>query len=390
MKLLSIAICLLSAANVGDSFWQGRQPQGQVSMGPVGKSLSERFRPDGIRLLSVTENEADWMDPEQLIADGIKFIDVTDHLDLDLKAQATREKNAAIALPSKPKRSAEIKPLLGKLDTKAMEAFLTELTSFHNRYYRSETGVASSDWLKSKVSELADKSGLNVTVEHFGHSWPQSSLIARIYPKKQITSIMDTPTVIVGAHQDTVRGGFFSDGRAPGADDDGSGTTSTLEAFRVLMANGYQPNSNILEFHWYSAEEVGLRGSQDVASRYQREGRLVKGMMQFDMTGFTQGGTDEKIGIITDFTDPELTSFLRTLVRTYSKLPSVDSKCNYGCSDHASWNKAGFRSAFPFEGTFSESSPYIHKKEDTVEHVNFEHMKEFSKLAVAFAVELAD
>ena len=40
---------------------------------------------------------------------------------------------------------------------------------------------------------------------------------------------------------------------APGADDDGSGSMSILEAYRALIAAGFHPERAV-EFHWYSAE----------------------------------------------------------------------------------------------------------------------------------------
>lgn len=70
------------------------------------------------------------------------------------------------------------------------------------------------------------------------------------------------------------------------ADDDGSGTTSILDAFRVLASTPtYAPTTSAVEFHWYSAEEGGLLGSQAVAKVYEEEGVDVKGMIQMDMTG---------------------------------------------------------------------------------------------------------
>ncbi len=89
----------------------------------------------------------------------------------------------------------------------------------------------------------------------------------------------EAPVVIVGSHQDTVRGGLLREGRAPGADDDGSGTVTTLEAFTILCKSGFKPKFPV-EFHWYSAEEMGLLGSQDVSSAYQRSNVRVMGMMQ--------------------------------------------------------------------------------------------------------------
>jgi hypothetical protein len=41
----------------------------------------------------------------------------------------------------------------------------------------------------------------------------------------------------------------MTDGRAPGADDDGSGTTTTLEAFTLLCANKFQPETYYLKVY---------------------------------------------------------------------------------------------------------------------------------------------
>ncbi|KAF9902581.1 Leucine aminopeptidase 1, partial [Lobosporangium transversale] len=57
-------------------------------------------------------------------------------------------------------------------------------------------------------------------------------------------------------------------------------------------------------------------------------------------------------------------------------------------SDHASWAKAGYRSAFAIEGEFSDNSPYIHTANDDLSHINFDHMLQFAKLTLGFTVEL--
>src|SRR5690606_15141813 len=108
--------------------------------------------------------------------------------------------------------------------------------------------------------------------------WQQSSLIARIPGRTN-------KTVVIGAHQDSINLFLPSFLAAPGADDDGSGTVTILESFRAitnsdLMKDGLE---NTLEFHWYSAEEGGLLGSQDVFRSYERDGRDVVAMLQQDM-----------------------------------------------------------------------------------------------------------
>jgi len=176
---------------------------------------------------------------------------------------------------------------------------------------------------------------------------------------------------------------------APGADDDGSGSVTILESYRALLAADFHPERSI-EFHWYSAEEGGLLGSQAVAQAY--EGRVnVLAMSQFDMTAWVKRGTREEIGLIMDFVDLPLTEFNKQLVDLYLDIPWVETQCGYACSDHASWRKAGYPSSFTIESTFENSNKNIHSANDRIDisdEFSFSHMLEFSKLAVAFAVEL--
>lgn len=162
-----------------------------------------------------------------------------------------------------------------------------------------------------------------------------------------------------------------------------------LEAFRSLVHNGFKPERPV-EFHWYSGEEGGLLGSQAVSRKYNEEGKKVVAMLQNDMTGFIgKNKENEVIGIVTDHVDEKLTGFLKTLVDNYADIPYSLTECGYACSDHASWRKLGFPSAFTIESDFDNSNPYIHSTRDVIENLSFDHMKEFAKVAVGFAVELS-
>ena len=175
-----------------------------------------------------------------------------------------------------------------------------------------------------------------------------------------------------------------------GADDDGSGTTSSIEALRALAAANFTPSTPV-EFMYFSAEEGGLLGSQAVAKSYEDKGIKVLGMLHMDMTAWVKEGTRESVGIIEDFVDPGLTDFTEDLVNQYLAIPSLRTKCGYACSDHSSFSKAGYQSAFAIESSFEDSNHHIHSSQDTIDHpeFSFDHMKEFSKLAIAFVVELA-
>lgn len=195
-----------------------------------------------------------------------------------------------------------------------MQSQLTTFANFQNRYYKSTYGKQSSEWLLQQVQQVAAASS-KVTVRAFSHpSWTQNSVIATIPGKS-------TNTIVIGSHQDSVNGASPSSGRAPGADDDGSGTFTILEAMRVLLtdptvAAGNQPNT--IEFHWYAAEEAGLLGSQAVFTSYKNSGRVVKAMLQQDMTGYVKPNTKESVGVITDFVDAGLTSFIKKVITAVS------------------------------------------------------------------------
>jgi len=266
-----------------------------------------------------------------------------------------------------------------------------KFSSFRTRYYRSETGRESQQWLLSKVNEVTDENASpslrpSITVEEFRHSWGQNTIIARINGSSQI----DDRIVIVGAHQDSTALWPFE--AAPGADDDGSGTVTILESYRALLASGFAPERPV-EFHWYSAEEPGLLGSQAVARAYAAQGVEVYGMSQFDMTAWVKWGTNEEVGVIVDYVDEGLTKHNKQLIDAYLSIPYVETECGYACSDHASWSRAGYPSIFTIESSFANANlDNIHSSRDRIDistEFSFDHMLEFSKLAVAYAMELS-
>ncbi|RBR25279.1 uncharacterized protein FIESC28_01888 [Fusarium coffeatum] len=327
--------------------------------------------PDDVR--TVTEDEK-----LALTAEHKSFIDITDLDEPGFSLQFLT------SFPSAVTQTSAVKALLPKLSQTNLRSTLTTFSGFYNRYYQSSYGEQSSDWLFKQVESIISASGAKgAKVAKFKHTWRQSSIIATIPGKSDAT-------IVVGAHQDSING-RSPNGRSPGADDDGSGTVTILEAFRVLLsdsrvASGQAPNT--IEFHWYAGEEAGLLGSGAIFNQYKRDGRQVKAMLNQDMTGYVKPGTQAVAGVFTDNVDAGLTAFLKKVIAAYSSLPTVDSKCGYGCSDHASATRAGYPSAFASEGTFENSSPYIHTDRDTIDTVNFGHILEFSKIVTGFAYEL--
>ncbi|KAG0151694.1 hypothetical protein CROQUDRAFT_129830 [Cronartium quercuum f. sp. fusiforme G11] len=288
--------------------------------------------------------------------------------------------------------SQKLANVLKDIEVSRMQSRLAKFTHFRTRYYRSSSGQESQKWLLELINELVSASPSNVTVSEFTHPWGQNSIIARFepHPASDDTSLESCSTFVVGAHQDSTNLLPFLP--APGADDDGSGTISILEAFTILLKRAWSPapNQGAVEFMWFSAEEGGLLGSQAIANSYHSESRNIRGMVQFDMTAFVKAGSEPNIGLVTDFVDDSLTEYLRLIIDEYLTVGWVNTKCGYACSDHASWSHIGVPSAFAIESTFKESNPYIHSINDKFDfpEFSFEHMAQFSRLVLGLVVEL--
>jgi len=257
---------------------------------------------------------------------------------------------------------------------------ITSLSSFFTRYYRSDTGVAAAKWLQTQYTQIAiDAKRDDITVVNFTYTaFPQASVIATIPGGGN----NEKSIVILGGHLDSV--GSTTTGRSPGADDDASGSATVLEVYRILVANNYYPDFT-LQFMGYAGEEGGLLGSQGIAAEYVKDNEDVYAAVQFDMTGYSSTGA-ATVGIVTDFTSAELNAFIRLIVSTYTSLTQSNKQCGYACSDHASWNRTGVRSAFPFE---TVSNPSIHSANDLLERLDNAQMLQFVNLGIGAAIELA-
>jgi len=335
------------------------------------------------RLIQFNESYSTWMTPDQVqklsveaeCGAGISFMDITDFQDLG-KIPVPK---IATAFPTTPTHQKQVQPLLPLLNKANIQATVTKLAQYKTRYYKDQTGVDAAQWLLNEYKRIAgSRSG--ITVEFFQNSFLQPNIIARI----EGTGSQKNEIVILGGHIDSISSGSS----APGADDDASGSACVLEVFRVLVENNFKP-LRTLEFHGYAGEEGGLLGSQAIATSYSKAQKAVYAMLQLDMTGYVAAGTSPTIGIVTDYTNAAFSSFLRVLVDTYVGAQRKDTTCGYACSDHGSWNKAGYVAAFPFEGTFANRNGKIHTTSDLVNLLNFDHAKSFASLALSTLVELS-
>ncbi|KAJ6447951.1 Zn-dependent exopeptidase [Mycena vulgaris] len=394
-------LCFLALASTGNSQFL-EQTQFRFESDIISESQFENnynepgfdLDLDAMRLVQFSlDEEAVWMTERQKLhakATGKKYLDITDAP--SNFGQLFEKKHFSYAPPN----STRVRDILPLLSVREMKANLEYFSSFRTRYYNSDTGKASSEWLVQKLrnytAEFATpEQRALISVEPFYHSWKQASVIIRMNPRNA-SSASDAITVL-GAHCDSINkeNPFLP---APGADDDGSGTVTLLEAYRALLRAKYIPKSP-LEFHFYSAEEGGGLGSQAIVASYEAEGKIIKGMQQYDMTAWVASGSDEVVNIITTGVDAELTEFLSLLVDRYLDIPWVkEPQAKNVGSDHLLWTWAGYQACHAYEGlSANANNQNIHTHLDRIDvshEFSYSHMHQFAKLAVAFAVELSE
>ncbi|RBR23764.1 uncharacterized protein FIESC28_03380 [Fusarium coffeatum] len=330
--------------------------------------------------VEVTEDEK-----FQMIDDHIHFFDITEWKD---HSPASSLMALTPSYPTKLSHQSNVAKMVSKVKTKTMEKQLKKFSSFHNRYFNSRYGVEAAQWLHKEVEKVIKKSKHPLAsvrlIQH--QAWSQPSIVVSIPGKVRLK------TVVTGSHLDSVISNDRGAGRAPGADDNGSASIMLLNLLGAFLEDeriAKGDHLNTVEFHWYSAEETGLLGSQDIFNSYSRLGIQVEAMLNQDMVGYKGRDGIERFGLVTDFTNAAQNDFLKLLIDEYADISYEESTCGYACSDHASAHRNGYPSSFLFETPFGNHNPHIHTPNDTMEYVDFDHVMQHAKVTAGFVYELA-
>jgi hypothetical protein len=180
--------------------------------------------------------------------------------------------------------------------------------------------------------------------------------------------------VVAGAHLDSRSEDNQSEtDRAPGADDNGTGSAAILEVARLINQTTAVTHKRGLRLCLFTGEEQGLVGSRAIASKWAEEGEDIYAMANADMLGYTS--TPEIQQAFMDRSmDPTLTQYAKDLIATYvPTLPTVDTTAC--CSDQQSFYENGFPSVGFFEsGNAATAYPSYHKKTDLLENLSLEQL----------------
>lgn len=193
--------------------------------------------------------------------------------------------------------------MLHKIDARDLRAIDTKLVGFGTRNLYSEVirsssrGVyAARDWLAGQFGDLQKISGGRMTVNLDTFVQPKSDRMPRAVETSSVYATLrgDDPTrgtIVISSHYDSRN----SDGNdatrdAPGADDNGSGTSAVLEAARAMAGSHFK---STIVFACFDGEEQGLFGSAHFAKVLKDSGVRVEANFNNDIMGASVGHAGE-------------------------------------------------------------------------------------------------
>lgn len=260
---------------------------------------------------------------------------------------------------------------------KSLTASIAALQAFNTRNSYSETIYEAQAYLVARLEEI----GFMVELHYF-----RADMAANVVATWPLP-VAPAEWIVAGAHYDSrSQNSSSTTDRAPGADDNGSGTSCMLELANVMNVTNFPLNRG-LKICFFTGEEQGLLGSQALASAWSEQDKNIAAMVNADMLGY-QAGDEITLGFKDRSVTPELVTLSKELTHLYVPgLPTADSSSC--CSDYMSFYENGYPSVGFFESGFAASNyPSYHKETDLLVNVNTEQLTLETQAVVATVLTL--
>ncbi|MHB8147610.1 MAG: M20/M25/M40 family metallo-hydrolase [Vulcanimicrobiaceae bacterium] len=202
---------------------------------------------------------------------------------------------ATTGTPADPRIAA----MVARVSAARLRADDTKLVDFRTRNDFSETtstatqGVfAARDWIASQFRAIAAKTGGRMTVRFDTYVQPKTPRTPRAVTESSVIATLRGSEpgriYVMSSHYDDCDGDCTDGlGVAPGADDNGSGTSAVLEAARVLASTHFK---GTIVFACFDGEELGLWGSDHFAKEMRAEHAPIVADLNNDIIGNSTGG----------------------------------------------------------------------------------------------------
>ena len=300
-----------------------------------------------------------------------------------------------------------IQAMVDSVSPDSILSYLENIVGFYTRHTLSDTvspdtGIgAARRWIKSKYQQWSDASGGALQPSFF---WFSATICGTTREHANVMATLpgtmpqaQNRYFIVSGHMDGRTFGVCdATSFAPSANDDGSGTASSIEAARVMSAFSFDAS---LIFMTVTGEDQGLFGSTAYADWAAANNMRIDGMLTNDVIGniVAPDSTIDSTSV-RHFSEDPSTSPSRQLARyfklkgeqyvpsmTVNLIPAQDRPGRGG--DHMPFNDNGYAAVRFTEP--AERLEYQHSDLDLIEHMSPAYTAQVTRLTVAGLASMA-
>lgn len=241
------------------------------------------------------------------------------------------------------------------------------VTSISSRSYINYGNLLAEEYLQKRLKQY----GLKTTLQTFDGGGGNVIAVQRGLTKPD-------QQIIICAHFDSRP---YS-GPAPGADDNGSGTSAVLEAARILSQ--YQTDCTIIYALWDN-EETGLNGSRYYAQLAKSKADNIIAVINMDMIGWD--GNNDYLAEIHSKSVSKSNQIAMNLIKINTdygiglQLVVIDPGST--SSDHSSFWNFNYSAVMLIEGYFSNDfHPMYHTSLDNISYINKPYYEKCVKVSI--------
>lgn len=323
--------------------------------------------------------------------------------DVDEQRRTAAMPRPLIPVDNLPAPNPRVQAALDNVSLAAMQTMLSHLTGAQSYVIAGETKT-----MVTRNSHTAE-SGIGLAAEYMVASYQTAGITAELWPytvrgakynnvrfiipgKKNPNKVL-----VLGAHLDSTAGRPWNkEAKAPGAEDDGSGTVALYNAACAIHAlGGLDCTVHIVHF---TGEEQGLWGSYAYSDWLSREvkakGQTVIGMIEMDMVGYCPNPRhrlDVHDEVNRNGSHAITVAFFQQIARYKLNLAPFDTH-NLSVkdrSDHAGFLDKGWPAVLLSEEFTDEAFyPHYHTTRDTIDKINFPYLREVTRAVIAVSCEM--
>lgn len=282
-------------------------------------------------------------------------------------------------------REARVQDLISEVKADSLKSYVRWLEGMGTRFALADNHREVAEQIRDRFvsfgypSARLDSFNLVITYRGTTYSTWQYNVVA-VAAGKGNDNIS-----IVGAHYDnySATGDPFT--VAPGANDNATGVAAIMEMARIIRKTGFRPNYTI-RFVAFAAEELGLKGSGDYASKVAEAGDNVMMMLNYDMIGYQAHPTANpwQLNIMDYDNSAGLRDEAARLCDANTNLVAYSDNTYNHYSDSYSFFLIGYPALFFFQS--STESTY-HTDGDVISVCNFDYCRQIVKASFSLLLD---